>query len=220
MTAIATRVQKGEVQRIVFVVYAAATVVERWVFDVQGFPTDGWGTVEDEDEATSAALAAQNLGEDGVNWTDVQEALRGALRRIAYAAESRQKLPSGCTFTLAVELRDGAPAPIGVSESHSHSFTCGRAYCRRSIHRHGSQHSQTSSRPHKPVRQVKGPRSVARAQHLYDQCKLDRCSSNAGWKTVSRSRAKFNQVKMQVKVVVCSCQSIVIFGISKMSLTP
>ena len=99
-------------QRVVFVVYAKAKVVERWVFDVQGFPTEGWGMVEEEDENA----VVQAPGEDSVNWTDVQEALRGALRRIAYAAESRPELPPGCTFTLAVELRDGAPAPIGVSK--------------------------------------------------------------------------------------------------------
>ncbi|KAH8173466.1 HORMA domain-containing protein [Sarocladium implicatum] len=109
ITAIAARIRKGEVQRVVFVVYAKAKVVERWVFDVQGFPTEGWGMVEEEDENA----VVQAPGEDSVNWTDVQEALRGALRRIAYAAESRPELPPGCTFTLAVELRDGAPAPIG-----------------------------------------------------------------------------------------------------------
>ena len=86
------------------------------MFDVGLFPREGWG-VEDDDDG-DRGLQAQ--GEDGVNWTDVQEALRGALRRVAYAAESKPELPPGCTFTLAVELRDDAPAPIGVSVPRSY----------------------------------------------------------------------------------------------------
>ena len=53
--------------------------------------------------------------EDDVNMVDVNESLRGALRRIAYAGEKMKPLPAGCSFTLAVELRDKALAPISVS---------------------------------------------------------------------------------------------------------
>jgi mitotic spindle assembly checkpoint protein MAD2B len=117
VSSIAVRLRKGEVQRVVFVVYTPiGKVLERWVFDVGLFPREGWG-VEDDDDG-DRGLQAQ--GEDGVNWTDVQEALRGALRRVAYAAESKPELPPGCTFTLAVELRDDAPAPIGVSVPRSY----------------------------------------------------------------------------------------------------
>jgi len=62
----------------------------------------GWG---DDDDAEGA-----------INWADVNEALRGALRRIAYAAETTPPPPEGCTFTLAIELHDEAPAPIEVCE--------------------------------------------------------------------------------------------------------
>lgn len=86
-------------------------VLERWVFDVAEFPA--WG--EDDGGKGEGELAEEE--EDGVNWTDVNEALRGALRRIAYKAEGMPALPEGSTFTLAVELRDEAPAPIGVSPS-------------------------------------------------------------------------------------------------------
>jgi len=48
------------------------------------------------------------------NWTDVDEQLRGALRRMAHAAEGMVTLPEGCTFTVAVELREEGEAPIGV----------------------------------------------------------------------------------------------------------
>ncbi|KAF5266416.1 hypothetical protein FOXYS1_2737, partial [Fusarium oxysporum] len=52
--------------------------------------------------------------EDGVvNWTEVNEALRDALRRVAQKAEMMPDLPEGSTFTVAVELRDDADTPIG-----------------------------------------------------------------------------------------------------------
>ncbi|KAL1868217.1 hypothetical protein VTK73DRAFT_3810 [Phialemonium thermophilum] len=49
----------------------------------------------------------------GVNWTDVDQQLRGAVRRIASAAEKMAPLPEGCTFTVAIELREEGKAPIG-----------------------------------------------------------------------------------------------------------
>ncbi|CAF3510769.1 unnamed protein product [Fusarium graminearum] len=94
------------------VMHAAKTfdVLERWVFDVETFPV-GWG---DREERNYNPVLVEGVDEEGgVNWTDVNEALRGALRRISHAAEMLSALPEGSTFTLAVELRDGASAPIG-----------------------------------------------------------------------------------------------------------
>lgn len=61
---------------------------------------------EDADDVAAA---------ETLNWPDIHEALRAALQRLAYAAQGAAKLPPGCTFTLALELRDEAEAPIGVS---------------------------------------------------------------------------------------------------------
>ena len=72
-------------------------VLERWMFDVQSFP--GFWPAEDPDE---------------IDMADAIEALRGALRRIAYAADRLEALPEGCTFTVAIELQDDAPAPTTV----------------------------------------------------------------------------------------------------------
>ncbi|KAF9784228.1 hypothetical protein IL306_007919 [Fusarium sp. DS 682] len=91
--------------------HAAKTfhVQERWIFDVDTFPA-GWG---DSEEATYNSALVKG-GDDGVvNWTDVNEALRGALRRVAHQAESMPALPAGSTCLVAVELRDEAPPPIG-----------------------------------------------------------------------------------------------------------
>lgn len=112
-------------------------VLERYVFDVSRFPAWPGGPAamrdyerslrrsdEEEDDARFAPAAPDEDDEERkererregrVNWTDVDEQFRGVLRRLSYAAERLDKLPEGCTFTVAVELRDEAKAPIGVS---------------------------------------------------------------------------------------------------------
>lgn len=74
--------------------------------------------VEDDNGSGDENLTHANAGVESdqavaVNWVDVDEQLRGAVRRMAYAGEKMDALPEGCTFTVAVELRDEAAAPIG-----------------------------------------------------------------------------------------------------------
>ncbi|KAI1757227.1 HORMA domain-containing protein [Xylaria castorea] len=127
----------------VVVYHGDGAVVERWMFDVAQFPVwkdvprDGKGKEkervrEDEDgddaggDATAAAAMAMAMAmaagdgvpgdeqqQSKVNWTNVDEQLRAAVRRLAYVGEKMAPLPEGCTFTIAVELRDEAEAPIG-----------------------------------------------------------------------------------------------------------
>lgn len=110
------QIRAGAARRVGLVLHAppesGRAVVERWVFDLEGWPAWPEGA---EGKGKGKEREEQGEGEDGaVNWVDVEEGLRGALRRISYAAEKLGALPRGCTFTLAVELRDEAPAPIGV----------------------------------------------------------------------------------------------------------
>lgn len=116
------------------------SILERWMFDVSQFPAWPGGIeamrsfrgeeragdqVQDDDEeeepgsgddnaedAAPDTAAAEGDQVGLVNWTDVNEQLRGAVRRLAYAGETMEVLPPGCTFTVAVELRDKARAPI------------------------------------------------------------------------------------------------------------
>ncbi|KAK1755602.1 DNA polymerase zeta processivity subunit [Echria macrotheca] len=120
------------------------TVLERWLIDVSSFPSWPDKSPSNPNHphhplsrlqppAASRAKAMRdhgkmlaresrdeesrdrNLDTDEIAWADVDEQFRGALRRMAHAAEGMVSLPEGCSFTLAVELRDeveGA-APIG-----------------------------------------------------------------------------------------------------------
>ncbi|KAH8205605.1 hypothetical protein TruAng_000311 [Truncatella angustata] len=127
--AVRAQLVLGSVSRIVVVIHARdSKVLERWMIDVAQFPAfrgfkepkesrkdeddDGVGAPEramldDDVEAGEPAREAR------VNWTDVDEAFRGAVRRMAFAAEKMDSLPDGCTFTVAVELRGEGDAPIG-----------------------------------------------------------------------------------------------------------
>ncbi|KAF3766828.1 hypothetical protein M406DRAFT_97681 [Cryphonectria parasitica EP155] len=118
------------------------SVLERWMFDVSRFPSWPGGIEalkslrgegedhqqdenkqqhddEDSEEGESVRATDDDNDDDNenpaatINWVDVDEQLRGAARRLAYAGEKMDALPEGCTFTVVVELRDKARAPIG-----------------------------------------------------------------------------------------------------------
>ena len=120
----------------------AGAVLERYLFDVSRFPSWPGGPdamrdygnslrrrdeeedddrfapaapdEEDEMDNDEAARKRRQQRNGRVNWTDVEEHFRGVLRRLSHAAERLDPVPEGCTFTVAVELRDEAQAPIGV----------------------------------------------------------------------------------------------------------
>ncbi|KAF4509119.1 hypothetical protein G6O67_005421 [Ophiocordyceps sinensis] len=113
VAAVAHQLRSAAARRVALAVHepAALAVVERWVFDLCAFPADPRLVA-----AEGSHVLGPQRGDEGeqnrVNWTDVHEALRGALRRLAYAGESMPPPPHDSTFTLAIELRDDALAPI------------------------------------------------------------------------------------------------------------
>ncbi|KAL7784018.1 DNA-binding protein [Trichoderma afarasin] len=187
VAAIATQLRVGSVRRIVLAIHSPpgssqpSVVRERWVFDVHRFPA--WGTSAETDAPTSHQQQQQQHedlddpvpedADDGaaaekLNWADIHEALRATLQRLAYAAQAAPKLPPGCTFTLALELRDEAEAPIG--------------YPQPWIPSEGPLQPPTAEKPHqgeslrgaatKPVRSV-------RADPLFFECWLEQGPSDA-----------------------------------------
>ncbi|KAI0380148.1 DNA-binding protein [Hypomontagnella monticulosa] len=120
--AVKAQLVLGVVERIAVVIYDGQTkVMERWMFDVAGFPAwkgfkDARGPRADEEEEEEIAEAtgiAEGSAESKINWANVDEQLRASVRKLAYVAEKMAPLPEGCTFTIAVELRDEGEAPIG-----------------------------------------------------------------------------------------------------------
>lgn len=138
VAAVEKEMSEGRVDKISFVVYDVAdrkeaVVQERWVFDVGAWPvvakTDrfvefeeppvadsGKGKGKAVDHTAVEEERPKTAGEEvKIHIVDIEEQLRGTIRRLAYTAEKMPKLPEGCTYTIVVELRDDATPPIGVS---------------------------------------------------------------------------------------------------------
>ncbi|CCE31279.1 probable protein MUS-26, involved in DNA repair [Claviceps purpurea 20.1] len=131
VAATAQQIRQGTARQICLAVHEPRRldVLERWIFDVQSFPDSSWGGAEGGPDWPAGGappgadlevlrnLVNREAGpeDDMVNPADVHEALRGALSRLSHAAQGRGALPEGCTFTLGVELRDEAVAPIRTS---------------------------------------------------------------------------------------------------------
>ncbi|KAI1809234.1 HORMA domain-containing protein [Poronia punctata] len=114
------QIAQGCVERLAVVVYdAGGRPLERWMFDLARLPVwngvsgkgkeRAWAREEEDDDVPDEGDDQQSK----INWTDVDEQLRAAVRRLAYTGEKLSPVPDGCTFTVAVELRDEAEAPIG-----------------------------------------------------------------------------------------------------------
>ncbi|KAK4663044.1 hypothetical protein QC763_600810 [Podospora pseudopauciseta] len=94
------------------------SVLERYTFDTSHFPT--WTTPS---MATHARILQKDfrsevtreplLNHPSLNLTNLNEQFRACLLKMAQAMEQLSPIPEGCTFTLAVELKDDAAAPIG-----------------------------------------------------------------------------------------------------------
>ena len=134
--ALRAQLVRGAAERLALVVYDVrhAAVVERWMFDVARFPAawsglgdsaraPGDDDVDDDEDDESDRRVVADGGDGGgggaaagnkVNWSNVHEELRAAIRKLAYAGEKMAPLPDGCTFTVAVELREEGEPPIGV----------------------------------------------------------------------------------------------------------
>ncbi|KAL6872812.1 hypothetical protein J3F83DRAFT_731080 [Trichoderma novae-zelandiae] len=97
-----------------------------------------------------------------INWADVHEALRAALQRLVYAAQAEAKLPQGCTFTLALELREDAEAPIG----HPQHWIPSEAHLQPPTKEQPQQGEALRGSTTKPIRSV-------RANPLFFECWLE-----------------------------------------------
>lgn len=69
---------------------------------------------DDEGKGNKPEYPKEPIEWTKIHWPDLDEQLRGALRRMASTAEKMPPLPEGCTFTVAIEMDQEGRAPIGV----------------------------------------------------------------------------------------------------------
>lgn len=110
VSALEAELLKCTVDRVAVIVFTKANrPVERYMFDVSRFPT-----IPPTDVDT-------NLERQGVNGekvavlplVDVEEQLRATMSKLSNCGLKLKALPKGCTFTLAVELKDSGDPPLG-----------------------------------------------------------------------------------------------------------
>ena len=84
------------------------------MFDVSRFPavpaSESLTLFEDRPPVTSG----KDVGVGPINSVDLEEQFRAVMRKLAYCGSALGKLPEGCSFTIAIELKEKAEKPIGV----------------------------------------------------------------------------------------------------------
>lgn len=121
VAAVEAEMLKGTVDRVAVVIFSAdAKALERFMFDVSAFPIIPIGEqfTEFEERREDEGLGSgfqqgQQLLKKQISIVDVEEQLRATVRKLAYCGSKLGLLPEGCTYTVAVELKDKAEPPIG-----------------------------------------------------------------------------------------------------------
>lgn len=113
VAAVEAEMAKGAVNRVTVNIYSQeAQVLERFMFDVSAFPTVPMAELLTTFEDPVSSPEAHSVRKISV--ADVEEQLRAAVRKLAYCGNKLGPLPGGCSFTVAVELKEKADPPIGV----------------------------------------------------------------------------------------------------------
>ncbi|KAK9452032.1 DNA-binding protein [Limtongia smithiae] len=99
ISACIEQLRSGGVAKISVVILSALSVpLERVVFDVISFPRIS-SQDHDSEEKINLVLS------------DVEEQFRACVVKLTYVSSTLEKLPEGCTYTVAIELVDDADAP-------------------------------------------------------------------------------------------------------------
>lgn len=109
IAAVEAELLRGSVDRIAVVIYSKYNKpVERYVFDASRLPSVATAELDTPLVRTEAnGQKAQILP-----LIDMEEQFRGTLSRLAHAASKLNDLPEGCTFTVAIELKEDGEAPV------------------------------------------------------------------------------------------------------------
>ncbi|KAK4618174.1 DNA polymerase zeta processivity subunit [Fulvia fulva] len=108
--AVENELLKSAVDRVAVVIYSKDNKpLERFMFDVSRFPIVPVAELD---------VPLQRLESDGskasiLPTVDMEEQFRATMSRLSNCATDLGKLPKGCTFTIAIELRGDGKAPVG-----------------------------------------------------------------------------------------------------------
>ena len=136
VAAVRTELVKGTVARVVVAIAHPETfqVLERFVFDMERLPqvpkenletplmwtddpSEPVDQAQHEHEEEDEVRSAQNLTRlQEPQLVDLTEQLRATLASISVCRRRLRTIPQGCTFTVAIELKDEAEPPIDIQQ--------------------------------------------------------------------------------------------------------
>ncbi|KAF2216881.1 hypothetical protein CERZMDRAFT_108781 [Cercospora zeae-maydis SCOH1-5] len=107
VNAVEEEILKGSAESVAVVIYSKHNKpLERVVFDVSRFP------VVPESEHNVPLEPADEADTPVLPLVDLEEQMRATMSRLSNCGADLKKLPDGCTFTVAVELRAESEAPL------------------------------------------------------------------------------------------------------------
>lgn len=127
VAAVRAELVKGAVARVVVAIAHPDTyqILERYVFDLERLPYVPKKELDtpivwDEEQSKGSDEPQEEPkdpygpgGEREFELVDLTEQLRATLASISVCRRRLKSVPKGCTFTVAIELKDDADAPIG-----------------------------------------------------------------------------------------------------------
>lgn len=141
VAAVQEELLKGTVDRVAVVIYSQySQPLERFMFDLSKFPViakeDFHTPIErqspsGQQKPTPAQPAA----------VDLEEQFRAVMAKLTVCDTMLKPIPQGCTFTVAIELKDAADPPIG----HPQPWIPVQPSLQKEVSRPGSQNSSNKS---------------------------------------------------------------------------
>ncbi|KAI9670456.1 MAG: hypothetical protein M1829_004779 [Trizodia sp. TS-e1964] len=108
--AVHVELLKGALYRVAVLIFSPDSVpVERFIFDVSGFPSP---------PRSKTSLHSISYG----TIEDLEEELRASMLKISLCSAQLAEIPDDCSFTICIELKDEAGAPLGVSTTYCLTF--------------------------------------------------------------------------------------------------
>ena len=114
VAAVQEELLKGTVDRVAVVIYSQyAQPLERFMFDLSKFPIVAREDFHTPIERQSPVLPPGKTAPPPKPTVDLEEQFRAVMARLTICDTMLKPIPEGCTFTVAIELKDQADPPIG-----------------------------------------------------------------------------------------------------------
>lgn len=110
VAAVESELLKGAVERVAVVIYNKEDKpLERFMFDLSRFPVVPPKELDTFMERTNANGEKMPV----LPIVDLEEQFRATMSRLSNCSSVLKPMPSGCTFNIAIELKDESEPPIG-----------------------------------------------------------------------------------------------------------